>query len=216
MALNPYEILGLQHNCTDKEIKQAYKMAAKKYHPDKGGNPKQFALVQLAYDTLKDKDKRQRFDDQGFMDGDNTVEKSEQVVQLLQQLFFSILQNSNPEFFDSLDLIGSLKANIETEILKLEESIAGIKQLEIKQKKALKALKNKLKRKENKPNMLLHALEASIAGIPNQITFIKYRIDIQKLMYDMAAEYSYDFEKMPIFSGNSNWTISQGTPFVKF
>lgn len=207
---NPYDILDLRINCSDKEIKQAYKMAAKKHHPDKGGNPKQFALITLAYDTLKDKDKRQKFDESGFMDGDSAMEKTEKASQLLQQLFFSILENSNHDFIESLDLIGSLKANINKKISELEAFIENLKQAEIKQKKALKVLKKRLKRAADKSNILLNALEASVTGIPNQIIFIKCQIDIQKEMYNLAAEYCYDFEKSSAPTNNS-WGFSAGS-----
>lgn len=32
---NPYEVLGLQQNCTDEEIIKAFRKAALKWHPDK-------------------------------------------------------------------------------------------------------------------------------------------------------------------------------------
>ncbi len=211
MALNPYEILGLQVNCTDKEIKEAYKMAAKKHHPDKGGDGKQFALVKLAYDTLKDKDKRKKFGDQGFMDGDTSMEKTQKAMELLTELFFNILQNSNPDQIDTLDLIGSLKANIDKKISELEQSIEHLKQAEIRQKRALKSLKKRLKRKGDKPNMLLIALESSILSIPAHIISLKDQIKIQKEMYTMANEYNYEFENMnySFSAGVSAWSWSR-------
>ena len=35
---NPYEILGVPHNATEEQIKDAYKELAKKYHPDNYAN----------------------------------------------------------------------------------------------------------------------------------------------------------------------------------
>jgi hypothetical protein len=42
--------LGLKQTATPKEIKSRYRELAKKYHPDKGGDPKKFAEIQNAYE----------------------------------------------------------------------------------------------------------------------------------------------------------------------
>ena len=34
MAINPYEVLGINPGATKDEIKSAYRKMAKKYHPD--------------------------------------------------------------------------------------------------------------------------------------------------------------------------------------
>lgn len=48
----PYEILGVSHDATDKEIKTAYRKLASKHHPDKGGDVAMFQKIQTAYDEL--------------------------------------------------------------------------------------------------------------------------------------------------------------------
>jgi DnaJ-class molecular chaperone len=57
-----YQTLGVQRNATDNEIKRAYRKAAMKHHPDRGGDQTQFQEVQAAYDTLSDPQKRQQYD----------------------------------------------------------------------------------------------------------------------------------------------------------
>ena len=63
---DPYEILGVSSSATDKEIKTAFKQIARKHHPDLHPDDKQaeaiFKEASAAYDLLKDKEKRRRFD----------------------------------------------------------------------------------------------------------------------------------------------------------
>jgi len=56
---DPYEVLGLQRNATKEEVKHAYRILAKKYHPDMNvDNPladlaeEKFKEIQQAYDDI--------------------------------------------------------------------------------------------------------------------------------------------------------------------
>lgn len=53
MDEDPYEVLHLSRECTDKELNQAYFYVCKLYHPDKGGSEKEFLRLQAAYKTIK-------------------------------------------------------------------------------------------------------------------------------------------------------------------
>ena len=59
---NYYNILGVNKNSTDEEIKHAFRNLAKTHHPDKGGDTKKFQEIQQAYDTLSDPQKRTEYD----------------------------------------------------------------------------------------------------------------------------------------------------------
>jgi molecular chaperone DnaJ len=61
-----YEVLGVQKNATEEEIKKAYRQKAIQYHPDKNPGNKEaeekFKEAAEAYDTLSDANKRARYD----------------------------------------------------------------------------------------------------------------------------------------------------------
>ena len=57
-----YETLGLQPNCSQADIKKAYRALAMKHHPDRGGDEKKFKEIEEAYRTLSDEQRRAEYD----------------------------------------------------------------------------------------------------------------------------------------------------------
>jgi len=63
-----YEVLGVSKTATDEEIKRAFRVLAKKYHPDvnkEEGAADKFKEIGEAYSVLSDKNKRAQYDQFG-------------------------------------------------------------------------------------------------------------------------------------------------------
>ena len=64
--MNYYQILGLQRDVSQEEIKKAYRRIAKQYHPDSNpGNreaEKKFKEASGAYEVLSNEEKRENYD----------------------------------------------------------------------------------------------------------------------------------------------------------
>lgn len=61
-----YEVLGVSKTSSEDEIKKAFRRKAVEHHPDKtGGDDGAFKEINEAYEVLKDKSKRQRYDQFG-------------------------------------------------------------------------------------------------------------------------------------------------------
>jgi len=60
-----YQVLGIEKNASQDEIKKAFHRLAHKYHPDKGGDEKKFKEINEAYQVLSNAEKRKQYDQFG-------------------------------------------------------------------------------------------------------------------------------------------------------
>ena len=61
---NYYEILGIEENSSQEEIKKAFRKLAIQHHPDKGGDENKFKEVTEAYEVLGDEQRRAQYNNQ--------------------------------------------------------------------------------------------------------------------------------------------------------
>ncbi|KAL5550542.1 hypothetical protein UlMin_000718 [Ulmus minor] len=64
-SLDPYKVLGVEKNASQREIQKAFHKLSLQYHPDKNKNKgaqAKFAEINNAYEILSDEDKRKNYD----------------------------------------------------------------------------------------------------------------------------------------------------------
>ena len=67
-----YKILDIPETATAEEAKKAFKKAAVKHHPDRGGDKAKFQEINEAFQTLGDEKKKSQYDAYrkgGYSDG---------------------------------------------------------------------------------------------------------------------------------------------------
>ncbi|OKY78635.1 MAG: DnaJ type Zn finger domain [Candidatus Methanohalarchaeum thermophilum] len=78
MAEDYYEILGVDRNASQEEIKKAYRKKAKKYHPDSNSDEadeEKFKEINEAYKVLSDEEKRKKYDQFGKAGVDDSYKR---------------------------------------------------------------------------------------------------------------------------------------------
>ncbi|WP_052663939.1 terminal organelle assembly protein TopJ [Mycoplasmoides alvi] len=99
-----YEILGVDREANDQEIKKAFRKLAQKYHPDRNkeeGAEEKFKEINEAYEVLSDKTKRSNYDKWGHDGIDGRPEGFDATDAFSS--FFETIKNDSSFFSDDFD-----------------------------------------------------------------------------------------------------------------
>ena len=184
----PYELLGLERDADNQAIRSAYRKAAKSAHPDSGGDPEQFARLQVAYELLKDPVRRKVYDDTGY-DPQLADPRDLKGLMMLETLVNEfILDEREPGTFDP---VAAMRRKLSDDIVK---SRFHILELERHRARVRKHLDRLGRRPET--DVLGSMLRARSRSIAEAIKNADEQIKTIEQAYEMLEGYSYELEAL--------------------
>jgi molecular chaperone DnaJ len=116
-----YEVLEVSKDADDETIKRAYRRLAMQYHPDRNsGNPEaevRFKECAEAYEVLRDKNKRQRYDRYGHAGLDDAVSPSFSSTDALRNFFNDVFGFFGGQGFGDVSGVPDLEHVVEIDLL---------------------------------------------------------------------------------------------------
>lgn len=202
VGFDPYEKLGICRTATPGEIKAQYRYMAKLCHPDKGGDPAEFAEVQRAYDVLSDPTKREKYDRTGHIEDTVPDNADAAAANLITGLLGHILS----EDIDPLryDVIAAMRQIVENKIAEVERPLAKLRRAAEradKMRARFKALD------DTKANRMDTALAWHADRAREQITALEAQL--AGLRHALGILGNYTFERDPDPT-NEAWNMVRG------
>lgn len=185
--MNPYEVLGVPRNATDKQIKLAYKRRAKKLHPDVGGDPEEFLKLQHSYLVLSDPKQRSKYDNDGTIEDD--IEQ-DGAINLLVNIFNEVLNQNVPYYVDYVHTMKQLLRKKQTEQqVRIPELEGDIKRFE--------QIRDRLSRKKNGNPILDQVLNNKIENCKGGIKACQESIQNYERAITILADYKFKVDTPP-------------------
>ena len=186
--MNLYEVLGVDFQATQQEIKDAYRRLAQRYHPDRDtGDKEMFQSITAAYEILGDPELRQRYDETG--QAVKPQPKGSVARQILAETLLNHIDLLDPAQVDTIAFVRHL---VEQCISRGEATNAGLELQVAKREKILRHIRYK----GSGENVLARLLQADIDQKKQQIAHNVARIADHQEALDMLDDYEGSQESL--------------------
>lgn len=123
-----YTRLGVLPDATPQQIHRAYRLAAKRAHPDVGGSKEQWASILEAYETLIDPRRRRIYDDTGTIEPGAVDNHYAALLMRVATAMDEIAAHQGPRL-DRIDWVASLRDLLRAKILQIRQGIPPLGRL---------------------------------------------------------------------------------------
>jgi curved DNA-binding protein CbpA len=185
-----YEILGVEVDASEDEIKKAYRCRSMECHPDRHPDKEEeFKELSQAYEVLSDADKKARYDSGEPLEFLSETSLESMAVSGMCQLFGSIVDSNMDMSFD-MNVVTTMTNHITNNVLSLNKKIKNADRAIMKYGKIKEKISHKI---EKKDNTLVHMLDAKIEVTNKHINEIKREIKLNEKILELLENYEYDF-----------------------
>jgi len=207
--VNPYEILGLDPECNDKDIKIAFRNLSKKHHPDKGGDHALFVEINVAVQLLRDPYRRNLYDNFGIC-----IEVSEEIVNTMVINKFRELINAwinmQRQHDQAIPIKDFFSANLAQALNEKERELS----------KAKNDISNlKIRRAQvtttGKINIVHEVMDSHISGLKEAIERNEQEKYVISLIQKEAAQYSSEEIMEHVVMNRSTHTSTGSTMYFR-
>lgn len=189
--LDPYVILGVDRSASARDIRAAYRRAAKTAHPDAGGDPEAFALLNEAAELLGDPVRRAAFDRDGVWSRKQVERHPDaDLFPLLGSLMAQIIaaDQVDPEHDDLVELLRSqIAQNTNQRRQEAETIAAAVRRIE--------RHKARLRREGDGENLMAGLVNGQLDRLRKQHEGATKAAEINDRMIVFLAGYTWDREK---------------------
>lgn len=181
-----YENLGVPDRSSVEVCKVAYRKLAQKQHPDKGGNPLTFRLIQEAWDVISDPAKKKKYDRLGIVV--NNEELHSRALNELNGMIKGLMEQIDP---DQTNLVDLLRTNIKQNIQNMIYQRDRLKQ---KLHRFDRAIANTKTDATNHINILLTSHRNEVES---QIGNLNHTCVLLNEMMQIVNKHRYEFTNRP-------------------
>jgi len=192
-VVNPYlyNVLGVETDASQEDIKRAYRRASMQHHPDKGGDEREFAKIALAYNILSDPGSRERYDFNGLFKGQEEQDMVKHMaINRMMHLMNNVVESNRKTGADLLtlniiEMVIDVAKNVYTEcqnqIAEIQNAIENIKMMG-----------KKCVFKGEGENIFELVIEEQLKGMERQIEQQRVELDIARQIVDFLKDYDYE------------------------
>lgn len=187
---DPYDILGVERDADEAQLKAAYRRHAKVAHPDSGGDSEAFAHLQKAYALLLDPVRRKVYDDTGYDVEFADAAELQALVMIEKLVTDAVLDEREPGSFDP---VAVMQASLSEELRKARFSKSELERHASRIGLHLERLGKRAGR-----DVLAHMFRARIEAISKAVAETEAKIKATERAADMLTGYIYDLDPPPL------------------